>query len=87
MRKIIEDLPSRILSLQSLIRKNIQFHGKEMIKELLEKLELDKVVANEIAKFEPGEMSHLVLKITAENLDWLEVWGGFLGVLGEWHSG
>lgn len=81
LRAVIMDFPEQCLSLQTLLEENMQNRTKEVIRELLEQVDIQKIVKEEISNFPPGELSGIVLKITAENLDWLEVWGGFLGAV------
>ncbi len=82
LREALEDLLSRLNMAHSSIKENLQQHGRKILEELIHQIDLQKLVANEIANFAPGELSQIVLKITAENLDWLEVWGGALGAAG-----
>ncbi|NUM33476.1 MAG: DUF445 family protein [Candidatus Brocadiae bacterium] len=77
----VENLAENCFSLQSLLEESLQAYSKETLRELLENVDFYKIVKDEVSNFPPGELSGIVLKITAENLDWLEVWGGFLGIL------
>ena len=82
LREFLKKLPSKIAAHHSPLKAHLQCCSATLVQELVEKIDVEKVVAEQVEQFKPGEMSDLILKITAENLDWLEVWGGVLGVLG-----
>lgn len=82
LRQLLATLPEKYLTTDSPLKTNIQEHSGHLFRDLLEKTQLDKIVAEEVATFPPGELGNMVVKITSENLYWLEVWGGFLGALG-----
>lgn len=82
VQAMVENLLDRLQKVGDDIKQNFQTQGLKMVEELIHEVDIQTMVANEIAGFAPGELSNIVLKITNENLDWLEVWGGALGGIG-----
>lgn len=79
---MVEHLLERLQQVEENVKQNFQNQGLKMIEELIHEVDIQTLVANEISGFAPGQLSQIVLKITNENLDWLEVWGGVLGGIG-----
>lgn len=80
LRDFLKTMPNKFYDTQTPLKEGIQRCISVLVRDLLEQVEIDKIVADEVRSFPPGELSNIILKITAENLDWLEVWGGLLGV-------
>ncbi len=79
---ILESLLEHLNLVEPSIKENFQTQGRQILEELVKKVDFETLVAEEVSNFAPGELSSIVLKITDKNLDWLEVWGGVLGGIG-----
>ncbi|HPY75587.1 MAG: DUF445 family protein [Planctomycetes bacterium] len=79
VHNMIQTIPIQI----TLPHKNNVFHiyTEEFLQQIIINLDLQQVITHEIQQFQPGEMSKLIQRITADNLGWLEVWGGILGIV------
>lgn len=81
LQKFVENALQRVIASQSPLKCDIKRHGNLIVQEIIEKIDLEKMVADEVCAFPPGVLRDLMYRITADNLEWLEVWGGILGGL------
>jgi uncharacterized membrane protein YheB (UPF0754 family) len=81
VRDFLKNLPIKFYDTQTPLKEGVQRCIAVLVRDLLEQVDIEKIVADEVRSFPPGALSSIIIKITAENLDWLEVWGGVLGVL------
>lgn len=82
LKDFLKNLQHKLTDLESPFKQDMQRYSNLALKQFVERVEIDKMVEEEVRSFPPGVLRDLMYRITADNLQWLEVWGGILGALG-----
>lgn len=82
VQQFIQKLPEKFYRVDSPLKDDMGRHSGTILQDLVEKMEIEKMVIDEVCAFPPGVLRDLMYRITADNLQWLEVWGAIMGGMG-----
>jgi uncharacterized membrane protein YheB (UPF0754 family) len=81
LRKLADRLPAAGTAEAKALEEKLKPMAEGMLEATLARIDIEKIVRQNLEKFTDEEIKALVKRSTKEHLGWIEVWGGVLGIL------